>query len=1810
MSTSRAMQDRSTHDFIVHMESTAKSIIKKDNKKKREAARVERMNEMMKIRKPTKTMSSSLDRVGSVSLNNTTLNMSMKDHDDDQVLNYSIPNMTVGIDNSNNSVLKHTKSVDTLKPTKKSCYRLNPVVEVGISKSKVLMSLKKSPLLPEDLGTLPKDLKKTLMKAGTQLPDSEVSSGALNLSDALATAGDRSRIMKDKEPVMRESAWDLKRHAAAVLSGNMSLRPNRHLNALRSKSASGKRPSSGTKTVKEHQGPIDFSIYGLKSKYRGEHEREVAWNNYQAANAFSAVAYDENDTVLPVASVQRHPLYVIYEELIQKENTEAYNRLKSRLAMKRFVMDVHELWLTNLQHIREHQPARILNDDLGAPKNLPKARGDNDFNNYGDQFEEDVEENEDDFALPIGETEAVGKGHSDQGSTEEEVALLRGEGIKDRRDVDAIVGMKSQIPSVSHKRAMEKAYFTTHFAEPRVVLDYVPQKTAQTVVPPTVPPRIENLVRAVYKDDKNFMVFVDRLVIPIYYDIYALNRDSLCRLRPNEEGMDVECVSCMWRITVYKCTEVMQQVYVATENEILDALHVHSSSTNSTTSGGRHCKYDTNPLTLDDIVSNNRQCIEKQCDANTGPDSMFDIIAIGNDSNIPEIPHDEVVATEEYLYEVFHAQADKSLATRHCDKAIDKLPISSQLAVQLGVYILNNYVDLDLVEKEPEHEYADIIAHEFLKFDCIDSSAYSRNTVAFLSSLFRFLSKNMLEAPFKVVNAESDGIGANAMDRYYCDWDKYLHDGCYEITPNSSLLTSNTLRYRNNTVPGSCPYGRKGLWFQYHSHVYLKENEAVDANGNIVEVTQIDIEEDLDEVKMLGNSVPKSKAQFQLKANSTVTKEAVKTFVVNPSDIPTDLEFTQVSANFFRDPSLSITDTILVNLTLALDTPIKYPTIFAWESFNISPMRASAEEVLHIIPTICPKPRTLLLEPTINPLECRLSELCAIFSSIGEEGIDFPPLDAPSKPVGLCRHWPLRNHHGFHRKVEIALLGVDPVLPTIAFGVTKAAAQENVTGVNTRNVWHSTLAITEHIARPRTAKDYEYIIRKIYGCGSNEPASYAVKNRGGEFFCLQSSAFTIYEKEYEGIKERREAFARQLALENKIEMIEVNLKARDKAMTTLMKGQMQRQIEKKLRKATKSEQGWKARFLASTVLEVQDNWEQRRDDRNGAVFFHSITAVPGDDISLDSSATENERQRIIEEKNQKARRKEKYAETCQWEVPPTWDGDGLNIGPGKETASFSSGASFGGGGDVGELQGNDGIAINDMNNVGDDAAWAQPHETWTPDLQLSANYGHTAGIVPREAKELSHHNIGKGFGRPPPGAGVGEDRDNRSMNAEWSTTQDSTVPTIDTRNLEHIAEQLISSDELVRVLARRLGLPEEQVVPTEDLQSIFSTGAPASQGQATGANSGRMFPGVAIASNEDRGATPNAPRDYSNDNGAIDDEDRLIGQEMDSDNDEFWSDSEDEGGDMDEDEELGEMPATHAEKALNKRNEHKDDRDKNLKPVPKNMPFLNLVAKGISSKDPTQGPDQALGWRRLPRPELTASFHAKFKAHTMGPTEGACNTYNAPVFLMPISPVDACQYEPEQFEVRVESIFIPDAKKDMERAIATVQRNIHREEQLAANVPTDDLLLFGEAKGETSAEAFIKQQHKEDQNVLVDPVEAATDSAILAAKASNVAQMEDALEENISVNIADKFGNTLFILAAQQGSKKMVKLLLRRGAYMDAQNLAGNTGLHYCFAYSHIALGKYLISKGANDCILNMDGLTCYEGLDKDHMTDMNFDEF
>jgi hypothetical protein len=105
------------------------------------------------------------------------------------------------------------------------------------------------------------------------------------------------------------------------------------------------------------------------------------------------------------------------------------------------------------------------------------------------------------------------------------------------------------------------------------------------------------------------------------------------------------------------------------------------------------------------------------------------------------------------------------------------------------------------------------------------------------------------------------------------------------------------------------------------------------------------------------------------------------------------------------------------------------------------------------------------------------------------------------------------------------------------------------------------------------------------------------------------------------------------------------------------------------------------------------------------------------------------------------------------------------------------------------------------------------------------------------------------------------------------------------------------------------------------------------------------------------------------------------------------------------------------------------------------------------------------------------------------------------------------------------------------------------------------------------------------------------------ARHSKYAEMEVRMNQadyNLPIDFQDDAGNTLLHVTAQNGLKRVAKLLLRRGGTINKQNLAGQTVLHFAQSYAFSELFDYFMSKGADDSLVNADGLTCYEGLGAD----------
>ena len=1624
------------HSFITSLECSAKRIMRDANRKAKKAARDAEVFENKSKRK---------DLINNPSkMNMTKVLMTSKsipnELDSTVVMNYSVPKMMVSMGNGTASdTLNMFGNDDANKP-----------LGLGTTQQLSLSPIKSRPLSSGKLDTTTKlhplpasKVNQTLKKLNSSpfLPSSTLES----LEEILARSKNKDKALGDSVAATaskNETTWALKLHAATVMAGKT---PLSNVNKMFTKLMDQKGKKKGG-TI-EAQGPIDWSCYGLKIKYRGESSREGAYQSWLAANAYSQQVFNDTEAVLPVAKMERHPLFVNYDAFIAEENNKALSRTKTRLLMKRFVMDVHEVWLSNLQHLREHQPSMVI-------ENI---------------------------------------------SSDEMESYCRANGLEGRRDVKAVEGMQSQIASCSQKRAVEKAYYTSRLPDPKVVLDYLPRKTPRMWPPPIIPPTLEVMANGIViditpsslrKSNRRLLSCneIDVNQVQLYINRLVPSHDPL------KEFPDIVVEDVWWRFSIYRSYDSRIKEYIAPESMIATLAAQTLTTNNKTPSFPPAVVYHCNKVSIPwgEFDLNGTLTLTL---------TAYKRNAMNNQSNDDFSINFEckVILDEEYHHQ--HLVV--------CNSSIEmKYLLDIEMGINAGnlEYWLDNERTLDL--------YPQLLSKLYVEQGDLDENenpvpinlSYSYKKTAAdridgaLSSSQALMATAELIPKVRVDQHLNLTLEGSPSDMFYPPRFRYVTDGGLEFkedhdkemldplmqvvlnqwweeladrVPNLSMQTSGALE-KVGLCPGACEYGRIGLWFPHR-----------------------------------------------------MTRE-----------------YTQVSATFYRDPLQSTTDTVYVNFTLALDTSLQFHTALAWEDFPTFPDKAPNEEVDGVVPMIIPRVDTLLQERIINSRESRLSCECMIFNTAPIEGTDHIPKDISLRPAGFVRHWPFRNEYGFRRKLLENLLVTDPVLNTLAFGLTTKATQPNVPGVNTRNIWHSTVAITEHINRPRVAKDYAYIINKLTTCGPNEAASFAARLKYLEFIGLSSSVLNQFEANYKEIQERRDAFSKQLALENKIEASEMKLKAKEKEIKTRISKELQRAIEKKVRKATKSEKGWARRFMMSSILEVQGNWERRKDDRSGMVFFRKI--------------------------HNPADGKEKFLNTCQWQVPATWDGDPLALPAGDMIGDFGMGVA------------DDASSIGNY-SVGDEsAAFAQPPENWIPGMNLKDQNPYTKGV---SVKQIQRARKEDGSYKPVSNKLGNKDNDAFSVGAERSYADTANI-SIDTANLEHIAEQLISSDELMRILAKRLGIAEEQVVPAEQMDSVFSV-------SQVSKDKGNRKNNVYLDADGRAATAPlGAPRD--------DFLDETFEPEIDSDDD-MWSDDENEAGDFDEDD-VGDMPTSHKEASKSRRDKFKEEKGDDSQSVPNSVPFLPLAAKGISTK--TNGDDAtSYRWRKLPRPEIKSNFfQAAGVTRTLGPTKDSANTLNKPIYLMPISPVDACQYNPENFAIDIESIFIPDARKDAERAIATLERNIKREQDLAKNMPTDDLLLFGETKENTTVDNYIASQYKEDKSFFADPKEKAIDQAILAAKSNNIAQMEDALEEDIPINIGDQFGNSLLLLASQQGSKRMCKFLLRRGANINQQNTTGNTVLHYAYAYSQVDLAEYLKRKGADDSIINVDGLTCYEGLSNDNL--------
>lgn len=243
-----------------------------------------------------------------------------------------------------------------------------------------------------------------------------------------------------------------------------------------------------------------------------------------------------------------------------------------------------------------------------------------------------------------------------------------------------------------------------------------------------------------------------------------------------------------------------------------------------------------------------------------------------------------------------------------------------------------------------------------------------------------------------------------------------------------------------------------------------------------------------------------------------------------------------------------------------------------------------------------------------------------------------------------------------------------------------------------------------------------------------------------------------------------------------------------------------------MRKASKTERGWRRRYEFSVSVAQQGDWEQRLDQRANIYFFHRL-ARPGD-----SHYEEPETELL--------------GETCQWEIPVTWSGDVLLTSSQKDLLKDTLDPS-----------------LSTGNGAGTEAAFTQPSEIWLPHegegKKKSGGTGddrtpgvRAAGVV-RSGQNKGGSRIGTGEGAGGSGlVGFSSSLAKPSIDAHSAKPHSSltvgsggkTFGSVGERPISEgmLAEDLLLNDDIVYALARRLGLPTEKIVPASQLPSVFT----------------------------------------------------------------------------------------------------------------------------------------------------------------------------------------------------------------------------------------------------------------------------------------------------------------------------------------------------------------------------------------------------
>lgn len=784
----------------------------------------------------------------------------------------------------------------------------------------------------------------------------------------------------------------------------------------------------------------DMSTFELKQKYRNERNREDQWQAWQDSLKITKFAFESEECSIPLVKVERHPIIDMHSCMKSTENDRALFKTKKRLLIRRFVLDLREVWLANLQHISELRELNALVMEAGGGGG---SSGNNNRNL------DPLEMSQYTAAL---EERYLNSGGMSAGSTESRP------GLEGRRDVKALLSLDHQIQSVNLNKALEKSFHTTFIPEPTVILDYHPTSTARRRPPPPIPPTLQPLMqgfvlsaantlraqsRKLYRE-KSLVTNQTTMSPPLPDRNSACDEDCMLfidRLYPSVDSV-ATTAEVFWRITVIKRANSDAVTAIARESDIADYV-----------AGEMLRKQDE------------AEEIEEDCEQKKEDSVGVLVFEKSNVCIAGKGSENYVVDLSVYAIQTRVDRDSLRLADSTCvAQCVLEFEIHADMQSGSELVVVSNPMELNCLLGSPGVHLSDL--------DWWVSESRRDDDDNMWSVLVSFL---------RIVELSETAKEQNSGEGYGDEVDENSDRFCLELVHPSSPVSWLDRAMTSNQAFATANYLLNLLQIRVgdRGDLVLKllnaDPDLLDIVGRrptsrtnkcrlASSVLEKSWEELVDDLPCLSLQVSEGRdLMHEVPGSEEIGPYGIW---IKPPPRCQKKDFTRIAHTLKRDPYISSTNSVLNFMTLALDTPMLIAPMICMEEFAVSPSRTLDERVeFSVVPGIVCLPRSIFTHPCPSLLFQRQSATTMIFCTSVTYGVDHIPLDSPHFGAGMRRQVTVLDVNGFRQFIMANLLCTNPVTPTSIYGITATEVTLNGTGVNPKSIIHNELPVFGSINR-------------------------------------------------------------------------------------------------------------------------------------------------------------------------------------------------------------------------------------------------------------------------------------------------------------------------------------------------------------------------------------------------------------------------------------------------------------------------------------------------------------------------------------------------------------------------------------------------------------------------------------------------------------------------------------------------------------------------------------------------------------------------